>query len=409
MKIKVSLGITIGLMAITAAVTFIITSNVTLDMFNNKIKSVSEKQEFYSKLSEIDTYSRTHYIGEIDEAKLIEGMVQGYIGGVGDGYAEYLTAEEYAKRQNEQTGVSVWLGFNYEKEPGGYIKITEVHPGTSAEETGLLVGDIITAVNNTDVIAFEGGYDEATSLFKCEEGTRVKLYVKRTNDDGTSDFITYNVVAQRSEQVTVTGRVIDAIGYIKISSFTDKTESQLKAKLDELISAGASGLIFDLRNNKGGSLDSLQKCLDHIIGAGTAVTAEYKNGTTEAVVVCTESEEIKMPMSVIVNQNTAGSSELFAFALADKCSAHTVGKTTAGKGYLQTAYTCSDGSVVMLSTAILRTDSSGDFNGTGLKPEFDVALSSEIDLNQISDEAALLTDAQLIKALEVTVPKETAE
>ena len=73
------------------------------------------------------------------------------------------------------------------------------------------------------------------------------------------------------------------------------------------------------------------------------------------------------------------------------------------------AYTCSDGSVVMLSTAILRTENSGDFNGTGLKPEFDVALSSEIDLNQISDEAALLTDAQLIKALEVTVPKETAE
>lgn len=409
MKIKVSLGITIGLMAIASAVTFIITSNVTLDMFNNKIKSVSEKQEFYSKLSEIDTYSRTHYIGEIDETKLIEGMVQGYIGGVGDSYAEYLTAEDYAKRLNEQTGVSVWLGFNYEKEPGGYIKITEVHPGTSAEESGLLAGDIITAVNNTDVIAFEGGYDEAVSLFSCEEGTRVKLYVKRTDDDGKNDFIVYNVTAQRSEQVTVTGRMIENIGYIRISAFTDRTDSQLKAKLDALISAGAMGLVFDLRNNKGGNMDMLQKCLDHIIGAGVVVTAEYKNGSTEDIVVCTESEEIKMPMSVIVNQNTAGASELFAFALAGKCSAHTVGKTTAGKGYLQTAYTCSDGSVVMLSTAILRTEKSGDFNGAGLKPEFDVTLSSEVDLNTISDEAAVLTDAQLIKALEVTVPKETAE
>ena len=409
MKIKVSIGITIGLMAITAAVTFIITSNVTLDMFNNKIKSVSEKQEFYSKLSEIDTYSRTHYIGEIDESKLIEGMVQGYIGGVGDSYAEYLTADDYAKRLNEQTGVSVWLGFNYEKESSGYIKITEVHPGTSAEESGLLAGDIITAVNNTDVIAFEGGYDEAVSLFNCEEGTRVKLYVRRTDDDGKSDFITYNVTAQRSEQVTVTGRMIENIGYIKISSFTDRTESQLKAKLDELISAGAMGLVFDLRNNKGGNMDMLQKSLDHIIGAGVIVTAEYKNGNVENTVVCTESEEIKMPMSVIVNQNTTGTSELFAFALADKCGAHTVGKTTAGKGYLQTAYTCSDGSVVMLSTAILRTEKSGDFNGVGLKPEFDVTLSSDVDLNTISDEAAVLTDAQLIKALEVTVPKETAE
>ena len=124
MSIKVSLGAAVGLMAITAAVTFIITSNVTLDRFNQKIKSVSEKQEFYSKLSEIDTYSRTHYISEIDESKLIEGMVSGYISGIGDSYAEYLTAEQYAQELNEESGVSVGLGFNYEKENGGYIKIT---------------------------------------------------------------------------------------------------------------------------------------------------------------------------------------------------------------------------------------------------------------------------------------------
>ena len=156
MSTKVSLGAAVGLMAVTAAVTFIITSNVTLDRFNQKIKSVSEKQEFYSKLSEIDTYSRTHYISEIDESKLIEGMVGGYISGIGDSYAEYLTAEQYAQELNEESGVSVGLGFNYEKENGGYIKITEVVPASSADDAGLMAGDIITAVNNTDVIAFAG-------------------------------------------------------------------------------------------------------------------------------------------------------------------------------------------------------------------------------------------------------------
>ena len=145
------------------------------------------------------------------------------------------------------------------------------------------------------------------------------------------------------------------------------------------------------------------------MGAGTAVVAEYTNGKTEDIVVCTESEEIKMPMSVIVNQNTAGTSELFALVLSEKAAAHTVGKTTAGKGYLQTAYTCSDGSVVMLSTADLRTEKGDSFNGIGVKPEFDVSLSSDIDLNTISEEAAVLTDAQLIKALEVTVPDEAVQ
>ena len=259
MSIKVSLGTAVGLMAITAAVTFIITSNVTLDRFNQKIKSVSEKQEFYSKLSEIDTYSRTHYISEIDESKLIEGMVSGYISGIGDSYAEYLTAEQYAQELNEESGVSVGLGFNYEKENGGYIKITEVVPASSADDAGLMAGDIITAVNNTDVIAFAGGYDEAISLFACEEGTRVKLYIKRTEEDGSTDFITYDVTAQRTEKVTVTGRLLTpTLGYIRIASFTEKTESQLKAKLDELISAGAEGLIFDLRNNEGGTMSMLK-------------------------------------------------------------------------------------------------------------------------------------------------------
>lgn len=406
---KVSVGITIGLMAITAAVTFIITSNVTLEMFNEKIKSVNEKQEFYSKLSEIDTYVRTHYISEIDESKLIEGMVSGYISGVGDSYAEYITAEEYARRLSEESGVTDGLGFNYEKETSGYIKITEVIAGSSAEESGLLAGDIITAVNNTDVIAFAGGYDEAVSLFSCAEGTRVKLYVKRTEEDGTSNFITYDVISQRTEKITVTGRLIEDIGYIRISSFTDKTEAQLKFKLDELISAGAKGLVFDLRSNAGGSVTSLQASLDHILGAGDIVTAEYKNGSSEALVVCTEAEKIKMPMSVIVNQNTTGTAELFAFALRDNAAARTIGKSTAGKGYLQAVYTCSDGSVVMLSSAVLKTAESGDFNTVGLRPEFDVALSEDVDFSTLSDTAALLTDAQLIKALEVTVPKDTAE
>lgn len=399
---KVSLGITVGLMALTAAATFVVTSNLSLDRFNEKIKSVNEKQEFYNKLSEIDTYVRTHYINEIDESKLIEGMVGGYIGGLGDSYAEYISAESYAARTAEQSGVVEGLGIEYEPAAGGYIGIKDIQPGGAAEEAGLQVGDIITAVNNVDVLAFSGGYEEAVSYFSCPEGTRVRLYIKRTEEDGTSNFINYDVVSMLTEKSTVTGRMAEGFAYIRISSFTDRTEMQLKSKLDELISAGAAGIIFDVRGNKGGSVESLQSCLDHILGAGDIVTATYMNGTSATVVTCTEAEKIKMPMSVIVDRETAGTAELFAFALAENAGAHTVGKTTAGKGYLQTAYTCSDGTVVMLSTAVLTTANSGNFNGTGLKPEFDTALSENVDLNNISEEASMLTDSQLIKAIEVT-------
>ncbi len=403
---KIPVGITIGLMAITAAVTFIVTSNVTLDMFNQKIKSVNEKQEFYSKLSEIDTYVRTHYISEIDESRLIEGMVSGYISGVGDPYAEYITADEYARRLSEQTGVTDGLGFGYEKEKSGYITVTEVTPGSSAEESGLQAGDVIAAVNNIDVIAYEGGYDEAVKLFSCAEGTRVRLKVRRADEDGRSDFIDYDVISQRTERMTVSGRLIEDIGYVRISSFTDKTEAQLKAKLDELISGGAKGIVFDLRSNTGGSMESFAASIDHILGAGDIVTAQYKSGNTEIVVSCTEAEKIKMPMSVIINQNTKGTAELFALALRDNAQAHTIGKSTSGMGYLTKAYTCSDGSVLILSEAVLRTASEEDFNETGIKPEFDVTLPEDTDFSTLSNEAALLMDTQLMKALEVTVPKE---
>lgn len=401
MNKKVSLGITIGLMAITAAVTFIITSNFSLQMFNDKIKNVSEKQELYSKLSEIDTYIRSHYIGDINEDKLIEGMVSGYIEGIGDGYAQYLTAEENARLLAEETGVSVGLGFNYEREPSGYIKITSVSQGTSAEDAGLQTGDIITAVNNTDVIAYEGGYDEAVSLFNCEEGTKIKLYIKRTLEDKTTDFITYQVTAQKTEKITVTGRMIEQIGYIRISAFNDRTEAQLKTMLDSLAQEGAQSLIFDLRNNTGGSITSLQSCLDHILGEGDIVTAYYKNGSSAPVVTCTANESVSLPMAVIVNQNTSGTAELFAFALRDNAGAQCVGKTTAGKGYLLDNYKCSDGSVIKISVAALQTAASGNFNGTGLRPEFDVSISADINISTLSDRAAMLSDTQLIKAVEV--------
>ena len=400
---KVSIGITIGLMAITASVTFVVTGNLTLKMFNEKIRSVNEKQEFYSKLSEIDTYIRTHFVSDIDESRLQEGMVSGYIDGLGDIYAEYLSADEYAARLTEESGVTDGLGFNYEKEAGGYIRITEIIPGSSAEEAGLEAGDIVTAVNNTDVIAFSGGYDEAVTLFSCAEGTRVKLYVKRTSETGSVDFINYDVISQRTEKISVTGELTGDAGYIKISGFTEKTESQLLAALDELISSGAGRLIFDVRGTKGGSPEQLEACLDHILGAGDIVTAEYPGGNSEVIVSCTEAEKIRMPMSVIVDNGTEGMAELFAFALRDNAQAHTIGRTTAGRGYLQTPYTCSDGSVLMLSTAVLKTANSGNFDLAGLKPEFDVSPPEEApDTSQMTEEEKLLADPQLMKALEVT-------
>lgn len=400
MNKKISLGITIGLMALAAAVTFIITYNYSLNVFNAKVKSVSEKESIYAQLSEMDKYVRANFFEEIDEDMLINNLMNGYVNGLDDRFAKYYSPEEYAAQTQKESGITVGPGFSWDKEESGYIKITEVTRGSSAETVGLMAGDIITAVNNTDVIAYENGYDEAVSLFNCDEGTKIKLHVRRTNEDGISEFFSVDVVSEKMEIISVDGRLIENIAYIKISTFNEKTPDQFRSELKRLIGEGADSAIFDLRNNLGGLTDSLEGTLDCILGERDVVTAYYRD-SSEIAVHTTEAEQVKMPMVVLVNSGTASCSELFAFALRDEANAQIVGSATYGKGVMQKTHKLTGGAAVKITVATLQTKNSGDYNGIGIKPNFEVALPSDVDLASLTEEQQLTDDTQLIKAIEV--------
>lgn len=400
MNKKISLGITIGLMALSAAVTFIITYNFSLNVFNSKVRSVSEREVIYAKLSEMDKYVRANFISDIDEDMLTNCIMSGYASGLNDRYAQYYSAEEYAQQTQKESGVTIGLGFNWDKEESGYVKITSVMANSSADKAGLVAGDVITAVNNTDVIAYENGYDEAVSLFNCDEGTKVKLHIKRLNDEGISEFFPVEVVSEKTEIISVTGRLIDNIAYIKITTFNEKTPEQFGNTLNRLISSGAEMAVFDVRDNLGGLTNSLQSTLDCILGDCDVVTAYYKN-SSETVIHTSEAEQIKMPMTVIVNGNTASCSELFAFALRDEANAQIVGTTSYGKGVMQKTHKLSGGAAIKITVATLQTKNSGDYNGIGIKPNFEVTLPADVDLSTLSEEDQLLYDAQLTKAIEV--------
>ena len=324
----------------------------------------------------------------------------GYVTGLDDRFAKYYSAEEYVQQTQTESGITVGLGFSWEKEESGYIKVTEVTAGSSADQAGLVAGDVITAVNNTNVIAYENGYDEAVSLFKCDEGTKVKLHIKRVNEEGATEFPAIEVVSERMEIVSVTGRLIDNIAYIKITTFNEKTPDQFKNELGKLIGEGAEMLIFDIRNNLGGLTDSLQGTLDAILGDSDVVTAYYKD-SSEVVVHTTEADQVRMPMAIIVNGNTASCAEIFAFALRDEANAQIVGTTSYGKGVMQKTHKLTGGSAVRITVATLQTKNSGDYNGIGIKPNFEVALPAEIELSALSEDQQLVYDTQLLKAIEV--------
>lgn len=400
MNKKITLGAAIGIMALIAAATFIITYNYSMKVFNATVKNVSEKEESYTKLSEMDKYVRGNYLGEIDEQLLTDSIMNGYVQGIGDQYAVYCTAEQYADILQSDAGVTVGLGFAWEREESGYIKVSSVKDSSPASSAGVKAGDIITAVNNTDVIAYENGYEEASGLLTCAEGTKVKLHIKRVADDGLSDFFSVDLISAKTEIVSVTSSLIENVGYIKITTFNDKTASQLRNALTNVIESGAESLVFDLRNNSGDLMTALDDSLDCIIGDCDVVKAKFSDHE-EYVVHTTEAEKISMPMAVIVNSGTASCGELFALALRDESNAQLVGTSTAGKGVMQYTHKLSGGSAVKLTVATVETKNSGNFNGTGVKPNFEVALPSDVDLGTLTEENRLTLDTQLIKAVEV--------
>ncbi len=385
MNRKISLGLALSITAIACAVTFIITSFFSLQNFNEKVAGVKEKSEKYRKLEEIDTYVRESYLNNIDEEKLNDGILKGYINGLGDKYSKYLNPEEYKEMLAEDSGKIVGLGITVSKDSNGYITITSIMTDSPVSQSVLKAGDIIVAVDGKDVL--EIGAEDAINSMNGTEGTDIEITVRRDGKDMPLKF-----TRQTIEVTSVTSRMLDNyIGYIKISSFLENTPEQFHTELEKLTVNGAKAIIFDLRDNGGGLAESLEKCLDPLLPEGVIAVEKYKDEHTETLIYSDESE-LNIPMTVIVNGNTASAAELFAAALKDFKSSPLVGEQTYGKGVIQSYKPFDDGSAVYLTIAEYQTTLSECFDGIGLTPDY-ITVQSD-------DESS---DIQFDKALEITM------
>ncbi|MDD6278824.1 MAG: S41 family peptidase [Oscillospiraceae bacterium] len=383
MNKKISLGLAISLIAIAAAVTFILTSFFSLQSFNKMVVDVNEKAKKYNSLQILDSYVRENYYSDIDEESLNDGILKGYVNGLDDKYSRYLTAEEYQEEQSEDSGELVGLGLTLTEDESGYIRIVEIMADSPVLDSGLRAGDIITFVDGNDVLT--EGFNESIEALKGQEGTSVSITVRRDGVDTDYIFTRRAMKVQTAEGEMMSGYV----GYIRISGFKKNTSEQFISELERLISNGAKGFIFDLRGNGGGLVSSLEECVDPLLPEGVVATAEYKDGHSETLVYSDESE-IDVPMVVLVNEKTASAAELFAASLRDFGKAQLVGTQTYGKGVMQTTAEFDDGSAVVLTVAEYKTAYSDCYDGIGLTPEYIV------DENEDTE-----ADEQLNQALEV--------
>ena len=323
------------------------------------------------KLTQIDALVKEHFYGDIDEKQISDGIMYGYVWGLGDKYSNYFSKEDTEMRNSELDGSGQGIGLIVAKHPDtGNIYVDNVYDDAPAAKAGLRVGDQITAVDS--VLVSERGYQQSIDDLIRENGATVVLTVLRNGK-------TFDTTVEYSQFVaqSVFGQMLESgIGYVEITSFNGGTYVQFKDTVDFLVEEGAKGLIFDLRNNGGGTVTAVTRIVDYLCPEGVIMTAKYADGTVETVAK-SDADEINLPMAVLTNGNTASASEIFAANLREFKKAVIVGEKTYGKGVMQTTYTLSDGSSVSLTVAEFFTHSGESFNNKGIAPDVEVKLSEE--------------------------------
>ena len=373
MNHKISIGVMISIVAIACALTFILTSFFSLQSFNAKVQDVKEKAAKYDRLEALDTYVRgSFYRKDIDEDQLMDGVLKGYVAGLGDPYSRYLSAEEFDELVTKEAGLKSGIGIYARLNDDGNIEIRRVEENGPADEAGLEEGDIITAVNGE--LVTEIGYDMAVENIRGEEGSDVQITFIR---NGLERKI--NITRRYYDSSTVFYQMLDGqIGYIRITNFRENTAEQFQQALDEMLGSGARYLLFDVRSNTGGLLKSLEKMLDPLLPEGVIATATYQDGKTETVIY-SDAAELDIPMAVLVDGATASAAELFAASLRDFGKAKLVGTTTYGKGVMQTTKRMEDGGGLTLTVATYQTTVSECYHGVGLKPDQEVEPGENVD------------------------------
>ena len=345
------------------------------------------------KIEYLEKMIDQEYLGEVDNDEMAEGVYAGLVYGLGDVYSRYYTADEYAQETASTDGAYAGIGVSIQKNKNGGVQIAECYEGGPGAEAGLQTGDVITAINDTDVTDME--LSDVVSMIRENKDKTIVLTVLRENEDSSREI---SVDVTDVELPTVSGEMIDeSTGYIQITQFTGVTPQQYKDTFAELKDKGMERLVIDLRDNPGGLLTSVCDILREILPEGLIVYTEDKYGNREEE-TCDGKNKLNMPLAVLVNENSASASEIFAGAVQDHGVGTIVGTTTYGKGVVQELRQLSDGSAVKLTVSNYYTPNGNSINKVGIKPDVEVKLASVL-LNK--DEITHEEDNQLQKALNV--------
>ena len=390
MNKKISLGMAVSIAAIVAAFAVVITYTAAIRVFDSRMSSVTERQNMYEVLSEIDMTVRQNYCGDISENYLQRNISQGYVLGLDDAYSAYLSADEYQLAVNESLGYTFGLGMDVDRSTEGYILVNVVYKGSPADKAGIKAGDTIVTVEGKDVLTV--GYDKAISLIG-QASPKVSVVTSRSGKKSA-----YELIRSKFETKSVSHRITgESIGVIKIYEFNAKTPEQFNSALNKLRNQNVTGLIIDLRDNGGNNYQYACEILDTLLPAGKLMSVTGKDGNS-SIKYTSDTQFIDLPMEVLINEGTDGAAELFAAVMMNYGSAESVGTKTAGHDTVQELFQLSNGCAVRITTGRWSDDLGEMISEGRVVPQFEVGLTTYQKTNRylLSDES----DPQLQTALD---------
>lgn len=323
---------------------------------------------------------KSEYIHEFDAEFVKDFSISAMVSALEDKYSAFYPKEYYEALEQNLTGhyygVGIVVSPDAEK---GVVTVNEVNPNGPAYKSGIKPGDALLFVEDFEVTI--SNYNEAVNIIKTANPEKsIKLTLKSGETGGI-----YSVDIMREEiiEITVDGYMIESdIAYIKISSFNNDTHKEFETKLREL--GEFKALILDLRNNGGGALYSTRNIASMIMPKAVITTFEYKNG--DRTNITTSGKRLwDVPVTVLVNGNSASASEVLTSALSDNKLATVVGEQTYGKAVAQQTYPfeTENGkikSAMYLTNARYLTPNGTDINQTGITPDYVIENEGDADL-----------------------------
>jgi carboxyl-terminal processing protease len=339
------------------------------------------------------------YVNPVDDHQLLQAAIRGMVASL-DPYSAYLDGDEYDEIKISSSGRYSGVGIELSIEDEQVIVIAPFE-GSSAAQAGIRSGDIIVTIDgipvNTNTLA------DTIGRMRGAEGSSVKIGIMR---EGNAEPLLFNLKRTRVDLHSVRSEMLQSgYGYVRISQFSETTGDDLNAALKDLRKhngAPLKGLVLDMRDNPGGVLEAAVAVADTFLEGGVIVTAKGRTPDSKFEMDATPGDALNgAPIIVLVNGGSASAAEIVAGALKDQHRAKLMGRTTFGKGSVQTIIPLSDDRAVKLTTSLYYTPSGVSINHRGIAPDIELERDPKPPaIAAPADAPLLLRDPDVKRALE---------